>query len=382
MNAVMLKDRWKYTKLGALSQQSWKARPDYIESDSLLFVDDGDEAPVRLVFVDGHFDELASQVDLLPSELKWSVADAAMKSTISMGLTDVVVAETSTQCVATLALDDHAYCDRLIYIVSIITEQAAQCYIPIALHINLGEAAHCRVHVDTVSFNDSPSFSHLSTRVELAPCANLQHYMIQKNSQSLMQWQQHEVVQHKSSVYKAFHCHTGAALARLDVAHRFCGEHAYGEHLGFYHSNNQQQHHIYLDVVHEQAFCQSKQHFKGIIDDKAHAVFNTKVTVQKSGHGAQASQSNQNLLLSSQAEIDTKPDLEIYNDDVACSHGASVGNLDPNALFYLQSRGIDQEQARAMLTRSFAAELVHQIDDPMVRQGVEQSLHEVLDGVA
>lgn len=380
MNQAQLRDRWKYTNLKRLQAIDWQARPVKAKTDQLMFVDSEDEAPIRLVFVNGYFDEQLSQQDALPDGVQWQVEQVKAQATVSMGLTELALQPGMQKSHARLLLDKHVLCQPLIYCIALTTEDANHCYVPIKLDVELNEGAQCRLQVETLSFKNTASFQHLETCVKLANHANLQHYLMQKECSDAYQWQQLHIEQHANSEYQSFHLHSGAELARVDVMHRFCGEHARGQHLGFYHSDNQQQHHIYIDAVHEQPHCSSDQHFKGIVDDRAHSVFSTKVTVQEAAHGTNAAQKNQNLLLSSAAEIDTKPDLEIYNDDVACSHGATVGNLNADALFYLRSRGIAEKEARSMLTRSFAAELVHQIKDAFVMQGVEQCLQDMLQG--
>lgn len=378
MSDVLVKENWRYTSLAGLKKTQWKMRSTELTHDSLLFIDDGDNPPIRLVFVDGIFDESVSQVDRLPGSVSWHVTEQTCQPELVMGITDIAVADQAVKSKAALKLSDQAYCDTLIYIVSIVTEHAASCYVPIELDIQLGQAAMASIHVEMQSFSDESSFVHLANRVHLAQGASLKQSFIQKESSATQQWQQHTVHQAQGSNYKAFHCHVGADLARVDIQHHFDGEHARAEQAGFYFSRAKQQHQFYCQANHHQPNCQSKQHFKGIADDQSHDVFHTKVIVDKQAHGSHAIQSNQNLLLSSQAEVDTQPILEIYNDDVTCSHGASVGNLDKKALFYLRSRGIDLETATAMLTRSFAAELLQYIDDETVLAGVEQCLYEAM----
>jgi Fe-S cluster assembly protein SufD len=112
----------------------------------------------------------------------------------------------------------------------------------------------------------------------------------------------------------------------------------------------------------------SQELYKGVLDDKSHAVFNGKVVVHKDAQKTDANQSNRNLLLSRGCEIDTKPEMEIYADDVKCGHGSTVGQLDPDHLFFLRARGLDEVSARNLLTYAFAAEVLTRIPNEVIRQ--------------
>jgi Fe-S cluster assembly protein SufD len=133
-------------------------------------------------------------------------------------------------------------------------------------------------------------------------------------------------------------------------------------------------------VEHVAPHCTSRQLYKGVVDEHGHGVFNGHIIVRHGAFGTDASQTNKNLLLSDHAEIDTRPRLEILADDVKCSHGAAVGRLDDDALFYLQSRGIPEVEARTMLTVAFAAETVEHISVEPVRAAVAHLIAERLSG--
>ena len=131
-------------------------------------------------------------------------------------------------------------------------------------------------------------------------------------------------------------------------------------------------------IFHAHPDCTSRQHYKGILDGHSRGVFNGQVHVYEGADGSDAEQSNQNLLLSRNAEVDTKPQLEIYADDVRCAHGTTVGQLDEHMLFYLRSRGIPEAQARGLLTYGFAHDVVERLASESLRGRVEHVLMEVL----
>ena len=131
-------------------------------------------------------------------------------------------------------------------------------------------------------------------------------------------------------------------------------------------------HHTIVD--HAKPHCESHEYYHGILSDRAHGVFNGKIFVRKDAQKTNAKQTNRNLLLSDNAAIDTKPQLEIFADDVKCTHGATIGQLSEEALFYLRARGIGLENARRMLIRAFASDMVERIQLEPVRAALEEML--------
>ena len=120
--------------------------------------------------------------------------------------------------------------------------------------------------------------------------------------------------------------------------------------------------------------CVSHQNYKGVLNDKSRGVFNGKVFVRENASGTDAKQSNKNLLMSNDARVDTKPQLEIYNDDVKCAHGATVGQLEEEELFYLLSRGLNESLARNLLTYGFAEEIVNKIGIESIKKQLDEAV--------
>jgi Fe-S cluster assembly protein SufD len=123
----------------------------------------------------------------------------------------------------------------------------------------------------------------------------------------------------------------------------------------------------YMLVEHASAHCESRQFYHGILDDQAHGVFHGRIIVHKDAQKTDAKQTNRNLLLSDNAQIDTKPQLEIFADDVKCTHGATIGQIEENALFYLRARGIDELSARRLLLEAFASECLDRMKEGPAR---------------
>ncbi len=170
----------------------------------------------------------------------------------------------------------------------------------------------------------------------------------------------------------------GGRLVRNDVAARLGARDACFESSGLFLANGEQHIDNHVLADHQTGPTTSTQTYRGIAADKARCVYNGKALVQVGADGTDAEQSSHNLLLSDRAEIDTKPELEIYAEDVKCSHGATVGQLDERALFYLQSRGIGRERAKQLLIRAFAAELLASFPVDAFREYVEAKTESAL----
>ena len=168
----------------------------------------------------------------------------------------------------------------------------------------------------------------------------------------------------------------GGRLARNDITSSLNGPECQCTLDGLYLLEGKQlvDHHTRID--HFAPSCTSREHYRGILDGESHGVFNGRVVVHPHAIKTDAHQSNRNLLLSKQAEIDTKPQLEIFADDVKCTHGATVGQLDEDSLFYLRSRGVDADTARSLLIYGFANDIISRVEMPEMRTRVE---HLVLD---
>lgn len=171
----------------------------------------------------------------------------------------------------------------------------------------------------------------------------------------------------------------GAAWSRTDLVVRFTGAHAECDLRGLYLAGDRQLVDFHLDVDHQVPHCTSREGFKGIVYGKGRAVFDGRIHVARDAQKTDAQLSNKNLLLSRAAEVDTKPQLEIFADDVKCSHGTTVGQIDPEALFYLRSRGIPESDARRMLCLGFAHEIIDDLAPEPLREYVAEAVANLLD---
>jgi Fe-S cluster assembly protein SufD len=172
----------------------------------------------------------------------------------------------------------------------------------------------------------------------------------------------------------------GARLGREELTTVLDGEGAEGNLYGLYVTNGQQLIDNHTTIDHAQPHCASREFYKGILDGKSTGVFNGKIMVRKDAQKTDSKQSDKNLLLSESATINTKPQLEIFADDVKCTHGATIGQIDPEAIFYLRSRGIGLEEARSLLIVAFAADIVDRVKYQPLREELMAALLEKMSG--
>ena len=222
--------------------------------------------------------------------------------------------------------------------------------------------------------SNSKNFTNSAIQIFLEDNAHLTHYRVQKESPEAFHIGTTEVTLGRGSRYNSTNINLGAKLSRHDVHLKFTAEGGEAFVDGLYMLGGDQHHDTHSVIDHQLPNCTSHQTYKGIVDGKARAVFNGKVFVRENAHGTDAKQSNKNLLLSNDARVDTKPQLEIYNDDVKCAHGATVGQLEEEELFYLLSRGLNESLARNLLTYGFAEEIVNKIEIESIKKQLDEAV--------
>ena len=226
-----------------------------------------------------------------------------------------------------------------------------------------------------VGFGDGAYFSNSVAEVQVYARAALRHYKLQNEHPAAFHIAATQAVLDEGAMYESFVLQVGARLARneirarLDAGHIDC--HVNGAYLlqGDQHADNT----TFID--HAAAGSNSRELYKGVIGERARGVFQGKILVRKDAQKTDGHQLNRALLLSREAEIDSKPELEIYADDVKCSHGASAGELDEDALFYLRSRGIDEATARSLLVEAFIGEAIDSVDYEPARDAFRQVIN-------
>jgi Fe-S cluster assembly protein SufD len=210
--------------------------------------------------------------------------------------------------------------------------------------------------------------------LSLADAARLQHYKIQRESVGAFHIATTRAELGPKSTYNTTTINFGAALSRHDIRVQMDHEGAECSVDGLYMVDGSQHTDTHSVIDHRQPHCTSHQLYKGILDGKSRAVFNGKVFVRHDAQQTDARQTNKNLLLSTDARVDTKPQLEIFADDVKCTHGAAVGQIDEEEKFYLESRGINPALARNMLTYGFAEEVIEKIGIESIRRELDAAV--------
>ncbi len=206
--------------------------------------------------------------------------------------------------------------------------------------------------------------------------ARVDHYKVQNESTEAFHVGTVQVTQGRDSIYHSFSFAAGAALSRTNIYTKLADTNGEARLNGLYLLDGSQHGDHQTFVEHLAESCASRELYCGVLDGQSHGVFNGKVYVDPIAQKTDGKQTNKALLLSPQARVDTKPQLEIFADDVKCTHGATVGRIDEMALFYLKSRGIGGESARALLTYAFAAEALETIEIDALRLTLERQVFE------
>ncbi|MCL7940965.1 Fe-S cluster assembly protein SufD [Halomonas sp. ATCH28] len=222
-----------------------------------------------------------------------------------------------------------------------------------------------------VGEEQAANFTNLVEEIILDRGAHLTHYKLQEAPLADLHVASIHIEQARDSRYTSFNLNLGGGLVRNDLVAELNGQGAEANFNGLFYGQGRQHVDNHTLVNHNAPHTFSHENYKGILDDRAHGVFNGKVIVKRDSQKIEAEQSNANLLLSDRAEIDTKPELEIYADDVKCAHGATTGQLDEEAVFALRTRGIDEQTARGLLTLAFAGEVLEQVNLDAIAERVE-----------
>jgi Fe-S cluster assembly protein SufD len=272
---------------------------------------------------------------------------------------------------AVVVIPDNAVISRPIELLFLTGESSA----PLACHprslVLLGRNAKVTVIERYLALEGGEHFANAITEVALGPGASLSYYRLQPPGGEAFHVGTTQVWQGRDSRFAAFTISMSGRLTRNNVRILLEGEGASCTLDGLYLASGQQHVDTHTLVHHARPHTGSQQRYKGALAGRAHGVFHGRVLIPRDAFQARAHQVNKNLLLSDEAEADTKPQLEIFTDDVKCTHGASVGQLDDEAVFYLTARGLRQHDARLLLTYGFTREMLEAIQQERVRAVVE-----------
>ncbi|MDX9688597.1 Fe-S cluster assembly protein SufD [Halopseudomonas formosensis] len=369
-------EAWKYTPLLPLQNDNparWASVDDCAWQQAI------DPIPVdatRLVFVNGHFRPEHSSA--LPAGVaRFSEADAAQRELIRSQLGTVM--DSSLHLFGALSdalaadgvlihVPRNQTLDKPVYILNVSTPEAQPAMSSQRVLVVLEDNAEAELIEHYVSGDEKQNlFVTAMTEVVVGNNARMQHYRINLEQEDLLHVGGVHVDLHRDARFLGFALGQGSRLKRIDYHVNHCGQ---GAHLGLngvYLPRNRQLIDYHTNVEHKVAHCTTDEVFRGIIGDSAKAVFNGRIHIHQDAQKTLAEMSNRNLLTSPNAEVNTKPELEIYADDVRCGHGATIAQLDETSIFYLQSRGVTRSEAVRMLSFGFINELLNEVPEQAIQ---------------
>lgn len=319
----------------------------------------------RLVFVDGKFQaELSSDANSDINVTTFSQADAAQQQLIDQQLGKLVPAgDRPFVALADSLADDGvllqvaagADIQTPIQLLSIRT--TAGVATP-RLLVQIGDNARVSVIEQYQCVEGVDAFDSAVSEIDLGANAEVHHYRVALGNDNYAHVGTAVVRQGRDSRYRSYVVNTGGAMNRLDHIVDVQGSGSNSVLFGAYLARSKQQVDIHLCVEHAVPHCDSQETYRGMAAESGKAVFNGRIQIHKDAQKTDAQLSCRNLLLSNKAELNAKPELEIYADDVKCAHGATVGQLDPASIFYLRSRGLSEEKARSLLSYGFINEVL------------------------
>ncbi|MES2824322.1 MAG: Fe-S cluster assembly protein SufD [Pseudomonadota bacterium] len=372
-------EHWKYTSLASLqrtnlvllknsasqSASTWQQDAELIELDA-----------IRLVFVNGIFDATSSS-DLNAEVVLFSQANAAQQAIIQQYLGRVICGEQHVFATLNNAWVNEGVLVHVprgttltkpVYVVQVATVNDQALSVNQRLLVVLEENTQAEVIEHYVSTaGQQNSFVNALTEIVVGDNAQLQHYRLHLEEENIQHIGAVHVNLLRNARMRGFTLAHGSRLKRIDYQINHRGPGAELDLQGVYLPRNKQMVDYHTNVQHWVPHCTTNEVFRGIIADSAQAIFNGRIYIHPLAQKTLAQLSNKNLLTSNKAEVNTKPELEIYADDVKCAHGATISQLNSTALYYLQSRGISRSEAEVMMSFGFINELLQQVAEPAVR---------------
>jgi Fe-S cluster assembly protein SufD len=380
-------EEWKYTNVAPLAKHDFTRAPQCTDisvgAKQLLNEHTGAFAQYTMVFVDGYFAPALSsiteakdiRIQSLNAVLTHSPDTVAPFYNQSFVMAEHPFAVLNTALMTDglfLQIDKSIAVDRPIHVIYLTTQTGVASYARNILV--LAPNAQATVIETAIGIADKAYLNNTVTEVFLSEDARLNHYKIQQEAKTAYHIAGVHAVQARNSHFMSHAIALGALLARNDISSQLQAPYAHCVLNGLYVTHGRQHSDSHTLIHHAASETVSNEYYKGVADDYSHAVFNGKVIVAQDAQKIAAHQSNKNLLLSGTAEINTKPELQIYANDVKCAHGATVGQLDKNALFYLRARGLSEAAARHVLTFAFVREILQRAHSSELAQHLTEKV--------
>ena len=374
-------EEWRYTSLAALLREDMGVAlgeaqvPGDVEQWRVPGIDSH-----LLVFVDGIYQPALSSVADLPAGACAGSLAASLRAAEHVDGLGAIARRGEDAFVElnTAFLRDGAHVrvargvelERPIEVLFIAS--SPRCAVHPRLLVHVEDHASATLVERYISLGDDVHLTNSLAEFHVGENARLDHYRVQSESDAALHVSALHVREERSSTFRSTCCTVGGALTRNHVHTQLQGEGVDSTLNGLYVVEGHQHVDNHTLIEHAQPHCQSHEFYKGILADDATGVVRGQILVHQAAQKTDAYQANRNLLLSDRAEINTKPQLEIYADDVKCSHGATIGQLDEDAIFYLRSRGIGRAAARRVLTRAFAGEVIERVRIEPLRAQLEE----------
>jgi Fe-S cluster assembly protein SufD len=378
-------EAWKYTDLRALMKEAFPpavagaAAIDPEAIDRALGPELADLSATRLVFVNGAFVEPRVTGVVLPG-CRFDPLARAIGEAEFAWLEPHLATEAGTSADALLALNTAFATDGALLRV----EPGAKPALPIHLVflsdavepasvttrnlIEVGRGAHCVIVESHVGAGDQPRQSNAVTEIHVGDGAHVQHIKYTREGLQASHVSTWLARLGRDVVYRAFHLTAGSGLVRNQARVTFAGEGSRLDFSGAFLAHGGEHIDTALLIDHVAGHCESRELFKGVLDGRSRGVFQGKVIVRPGAQKTDGKQMAQALMLSPDAEFDSKPELEIYADDVACGHGSTAAEIDPDLVFYCRARGMPEATARALLIEAFVGEAIEKVEHEGVRE--------------
>lgn len=390
-----LKDEdWRFTSLKPLNDiepltdtQGNRSTPSQSEVENLPFWKNNYN---KLVFVDGYFCDQLSNINDQPKGVDLMPLSAAIK----LGLVraeEIGQYTTDSNANYFVPLNDALFQDGLflraakgasvngvVQVVYLSTGNSGNIHFPRQVVI-MGEEASATVLEQHHNLVGGHLFKNEVSEIFLGERSHFECVKLQMEPEDSLHFGSYFIHATTESQFKFHSLDAGAGLSRNTLKTHLNGTHINGVLNGLYLGKGKQLSDHHMVVEHMQPNCESHEYFNGILDDQARGVFHGRIFVDQKGQKTDAKQTNKNILLTDDVVVDTKPQLEIYADDVKCTHGATIGQLCEDSLFYMQARGIPKREARRMLIHAFAGEIVERIDYVEIRDEVDKIIWDALD---
>ena len=381
-------EEWRYTNISPLLKYNFTpADGDVSISDEVINKLKFDDLKSSIiVFVNGKFSKEYSQLLKLPEgTVISSISDAIKNYPDIIGKHFGKYAEYNSQIFTALStaytkdgafiyVPDNKIVEHPIHIIFITSSDDKIVTQPRNLFVS-GKNSQVSIIEHYAGTDENIYFTNAVTEIVAGENAIVDHIKLQEESKNAFHIARMEVDQERSSNFTSHSISTGGVISRNDFNSRFNDEGGECTLNGLFIIANEQLFDAHTLIDHANPHCNSHEHYKGILDDNSRGVFNGKVIVRQDAQKTNAFQENNNILLSNNALVNTKPQLEIFADDVKCSHGATIGQLDEEARFYLNSRGIGNEAATSILIHAFASDVITSIKIDSIRNYLEEILN-------